>query len=203
MTVVFGTLFEANLPRPIFAPRMKILVLLCSLLALTSFAPKPKLTSMKVVPGLTVGVPQGFAPLPDEGIAVKFPSPRKPLAVYSSPNSKVDYSVAVRPTMFGPDYNILLPMYKASVQRLYTKVEFLTQEVRKVNGREFVALEFISTLSDSRRGTGALATIKKYEYIQYTVQGEQLYIFAFSAPAEEQAQWRPVAQAVQSDISLK
>jgi hypothetical protein len=182
---------------------MKILALLCSLLALTSFAPKPKLTSVKVVPGLTVGVPQGFAPLPDEGIAVKFPSPRKPLAVYSSANNKVDYSVAVRPTMFGPDYNVLLPMYKASVQRLYSKVEFLTQEVRKVNGREFVALEFVSTMVDSRRGANTLAAIRKYEYIQYTVQGEQLYIFAFSAPADEQAQWRPVALAVQSDISLK
>jgi len=147
-------------------------------------------------------VPQGFTPLPDEGIAVKFPSPRKPLVVYSSPNGKVDYSVAVRPTMFGPDYNVLLPMYKSSIQRLYTKVEFLTQEVRKVNGREFVALEFVSTLSDNRR-SNALATLRKYEYIQYTVQGEQLYIFSFSAPAEEQAQWRPMAQAVQSDINLK
>ena len=58
---------------------MKIFILLCSLLALTSLAPKPKLTAVKVSPGLTVGVPQGFAPLPDEGIAVKFPSPRKPL----------------------------------------------------------------------------------------------------------------------------
>ena len=182
---------------------MKILVLLCSLLALTSFGPKPKLTSVKVAPGLTVGVPQGFTPLPDEGIAVKFPSPRKPLAVYTSPNGKTDYSIAVRPTMFGPDYNVLLPMYKASIQRLYTKVEFLTQEVRKVNGRDFVALEFISTLADNRRGSNALATLRKYEYIEYTVQGEQLYIFSFSAPADEQAQWRPVAQAALGDISLK
>jgi hypothetical protein len=66
-----------------------------------------------------------------------------------------------------------------------------------------VALEFVSTMVDSRRGANSLAPIRKYEYIQYTVQGEQLYIFAFSAPAEEQAQWRPVALAVQSDISLK
>ena len=182
---------------------MKVLVLLCSLLALTSFAPKPKLNSVKVVPGLSVSVPQGFTPLPDEGIAVKFPSPRKPLAVYSNPSGRVDYSVSVRPTTFGPDYNVLLPMYKASVQRLYTKVDFLTQEVRKVNGRDMVALEFISTMSDSRRGSNALAPIRKYEYIQYTVQGEQLYIFSFSAPADEQPQWRPIAQAVQSDISLK
>lgn len=181
---------------------MKTLPLFIVLLALTSFGPKPKLMTVKLAPGLSAAVPQGFAPLPDAAIAAKFPSPRKPLAVYSNPSGRVDYSVSVRPTTFGPDYNVLLPMYKASVQRLYTKVDFLTQEVRKVNGRDFVALEFVSTMSDGRRAA-ALAPIKKYEYIQYAVEGQQLYIFAFSAPAEEQAQWRPVAQAALGDISLK
>ncbi|TFZ68885.1 hypothetical protein E4631_02155 [Hymenobacter sp. UV11] len=182
---------------------MKTLPLLAVVLTLTSFGPKPKLTTVKLAPGLSVAVPQGFTPLPDAAIAAKFPSPRKPLAVFSNPSGRVDYSVGVRPTTFGPDYNILLPMYKASVQRLYTKVEFLTQEVRKVNGRDFVALEFISTLTDSRRLAIALAPVRKYEYIEYAVQGEQLYIFSFSAPAEEQAQWRPVAQAALGDIDLK
>lgn len=181
---------------------MKTLALLVAVVALTNFVPKPKLTTVKLAPGLSVAVPVGFTPLPDEGIAAKFPSPRKPLAVFSNPSGRVDYSVSVRPTTFGPDYNVLLPMYKASVQRLYTKVEFLTQEVRKVNGRDFVALEFISTMSDSRRAA-ALAPIRKYEYLEYAVQGQQLYIFSFSAPAEEQTQWRPVGQAVMNDISLK
>jgi len=182
---------------------MKILPLLLAVVVLTSFGPKPRLTMVKLAPGLSVAVPQGFTPLPDDAIAAKFPSPRKPLAVFSNPSGRVDYSVAVRPTTFGPDYNILLPMYKASVQRLYTKVEFLTQEVRKVNGRDFVALEFVSTLSDSRRSAIALTPVRKYEYIEYAVQGEQLYIFSFSAPAEEQAQWRSVAQAALGDINLK
>ena len=63
---------------------MKIILSLCILLGFTAFAPpKPKLTSVKLAPGLTVGVPQGFAPLPDDGIAVKFPAARKPLAVFS------------------------------------------------------------------------------------------------------------------------
>lgn len=166
-------------------------------------APRPKLTTVKLASTLSVGVPVGFAPLPDDGIAAKYPAPRKPLAVFSNPSGRVDYSVSVRPTTFGPDYNVLLPMYKASVQRLYTKVEFLTQDVHKVNGRDFVALEFVSTVTDSRRSAVALAPIRKYEYVEYAVQGEQLYIFSFSAPAEEQAQWRPVAQAVMSDINLK
>ncbi|RZK34542.1 MAG: hypothetical protein EOO57_10920 [Hymenobacter sp.] len=181
---------------------MKILLSLCLLLALTGFAPKPKLTTVKVAPGLSVGVPQGFAPLPDAGIAVKFPAARKPLAVFTNPAGRVDYSVSARPTTFGPDYNILLPMYKASVQRLYTKVDFLTQETRKINGHEFAVLEFVSTLSDSRRNVQQ-AAIRKYEYIMYGVQGEQLYIFSFSAPAEEQKQWQPVAQAAMAAVELK
>jgi hypothetical protein len=183
---------------------MKILLSLCILLGLTGFAPpKPKLTTVKVAPGLSVGIPQGFTPLPDEGIAVKFPAARKPLAVFTNPAGRVDYSVSARPTTFGPDYPILLAMYKASVQRLYTKVEFLRQETRKVNGRDFAALEFVSTLTDNRRGSVQLAAVRKYEYLMYSVQGEQLYIFSFSAPAEEQAQWQPIAQAAMNAIELK
>ena len=182
---------------------MKLLLSLGLLLALTGFAPpKPKLTTVKLAPGLAVGVPQGFAPLPDEGIAVKFPAARKPLAVFSDPSGRIDYSISARPTTFGPDYPILLAMYKASVQRLYTKVDFLTQETRKVNGREFAVLEFVSTLSENRR-TVQQAAIRKYEYIQYAVEGQQLYIFSFSAPAEEQAKWRPIAQATLGAVELK
>ena len=182
---------------------MKIFAL-CTLLAAGYLAPPaPKLTTVKLAPGLAVGVPAGFAPLPEAGIALKFPAPRKPLAVFSNPAGRVDYSISARPTMFGPDYNVLLPMYKASVQRLYSKVEFLAQEVRRANGRDFAVLEFISTLGDNRRTTSQLAPLRKYECVAYTVQGQQLYIFSFSAPAEEQAQWRPVAKAVLGEINLK
>ncbi|MFC7666042.1 hypothetical protein ACFQT0_26030 [Hymenobacter humi] len=34
------------------------------ILGLTAFAPKPKLTNVKLGSGLTVGVPAGFAPCP-------------------------------------------------------------------------------------------------------------------------------------------
>ena len=183
---------------------MKVFALVTALLALASFTPPtPKLTTVKVAPGLSVGVPQGFTPLPDEGIALKFPAARKPLAVFSNPSGRVDFSISTRPTTFGPDYPILLAMYKASVQRLYTKVEFLTQETRKIHGRDFAVLEFVSTLSDSKRTTVQQAAIRKYEYIMYSVEGQQLYIFSFSAPADEQAQWRPTAQAVMGAVELK
>ena len=182
---------------------MKITSLLLLFLALTAFGPKPKLTNVKLGSGLTVGVPATFMPLPDDGIAVKYPSPRRPLAVYSNPSGRVDYSVAVRPTTFeSMDYAVLLKIYKSSIQRLYTKVEFLKEDIRTVNGRDFIYFEFVSTVSDAGRAR-QLAPIKRYQAVQYAIQGQQLYVFTFVAPAEEQAQWQPTAQAVMNAIALK
>ena len=182
---------------------MKTAFLLLLLSALTAFAPKPKLTTVKLGSGLSVGVPATFSPLPDDGIAVKYPSPRRPLAVYTNPSGRVDYSVAARPTTFESfDYGMLLKIYKSSIQRLYTKVDFLKEDIRTVNGRDFMYFEFVSTVADTRR-SNQLAPIKKYQAVQYAIQGQQLYVFTFVAPAEEQAQWQPIGQAVLGAIVLK
>jgi hypothetical protein len=125
------------------------------------------------------------------------------LAVFSNPSGRVDFSVATRPTTFeSPDYAVLLQIYKASIQRLYSKVEFLKEDIRTVNKRDFIYFEFVSTVTDTRRGN-QLAPIRKYQVVQYTIQKDQLFVFTFDAPAEEQAQWQATAQAVQNAIELK
>jgi hypothetical protein len=182
---------------------MKSYFFLLLVLGLVSFAPKPKLVTTKLGPGFNVGVPAGFTALPDDGIAAKYPSPRKPLAVFTNPSGRVDYSIALRPTTFeSMDYGVLIKIYKASIQRLYSKVDFLSEDIRTINGRDFISFEFVSTVTDNRRGQ-QLAPIKKYQAVQYAIQGQQLYVFTFVAPAEEQVQWQPTAQAVMAAIVLK
>ncbi|MBD2769555.1 hypothetical protein IC235_16830 [Hymenobacter sp. BT664] len=182
---------------------MKIASFLLLFLGLTAFAPTPRLTTVKLGTGLAVGVPAGFTALPDDGIAAKYPSPRRPLAVYTNPSGRVDFSVAVRPTTFeSMDYGVLLKIYKSSIQRLYTKVDFLKEDIRTVNGRDFIYFEFVSSVTDERRNI-QLAPIKRYQTVQYAIKGQQLYVFTFVAPAEEQAQWKPTALAVMNAITLK
>ncbi len=133
---------------------------------------------------------------------MKYPSPRKPVAVYTNPSGRVDYSVAVRPTTFeSMDYGVLLKIYKASIQRLYTKVEFLKEDIRTVNGRDFMYFEFVSTVADTRRAN-QLAPIKGTRPCSTPFRASNC-TFYFVAPAEEQAQWRPTAQAVMNAIELK
>jgi hypothetical protein len=166
-------------------------------------APAPKLKKTPVGKNITLGVPEGFAALPDDGIAAKYPAPRKPLAVFSNPSGRVDVSVAQKPSTFtSRDYALLLKIYKASIQNTYSKVEFLTEDIRTINKRDFVTLEFVSSLNDTRRNAN-LAPIRRYQFIQYAIQGDQLYVFTFNAPAEEQPQWQPTARAVMESISMK
>jgi hypothetical protein len=178
------------------------LAALLLVLTLTSFG-GPKLTKTAITKTLTVGVPQGFQALPDDGIATKYPAARRPLAVYSDPSGRIDFSVATKPTTFTDrDYALLLKVYKASIQNMYSKVQFLTEDIRTVNKRDFVTLEFVSTVNDTRRGSN-LAPIRKYQLVQYAIQGTQLFVFTFDAPADEQAKWQPTAQAVLQSIVMK
>ncbi|RYU80755.1 hypothetical protein [Hymenobacter persicinus] len=183
-------------------PLFSRLAALLLVLTLASFA-GPKLTKTAITKTLTVGVPAGFMALPDDGIAAKYPAARRPLAVYSDPAGRIDFSVAQKPTTFTDrDYALLLKIYKASIQNMYSKVQFLTEDIRTVNKRDFVTLEFVSSVNDTRRGSN-LAPIRKYQLVQYAIQGDQLFVFTFDAPADEQAQWQPTAQAVMKSIVMK
>lgn len=176
--------------------------LLLAVLLLAAFA-APKLKKTSVGKNITVGVPEGFQPLPDDGIAVKYPAPRKPLAVFSNASGRVDFSVAQKPSTFSNrDYALLLKLYKASIQNMYSKVDFLAEDIRTINKRDFVMLEFVSSVADTRR-TGSLAPIRRYQMVQYAIEGDQLTVFTFVAPADEQAQWQPTAHAVMQSISMK
>ncbi|MBC6697519.1 hypothetical protein [Hymenobacter sp. BT190] len=181
---------------------LRLAPLLLAVLLLAAFA-APKLKKTAITKSLTVGVPEGFQALPDDGIAAKYPSPRKPLAVFSNNSGRVDFSVAQKPSTFtSRDYALLLKIYKASIQNMYSKVEFLSEDIRTINKRDFVALEFVSTVADTRR-TSNLAPIRRYQMVQYTITGDQLTVFTFVAPADEQPQWQPTARAVMNSIVMK
>ncbi|TLM88589.1 hypothetical protein [Hymenobacter jeollabukensis] len=180
-----------------------LLTVLPLLMALAAFAP-PKLKKVQVAKNLTVGLPADFQPLPDEAIASKYPAVRKPLAVYSNPAGRIDYSIAARQTTFSnKDYGLLLKIYESKLKSTYSKVDVITHDIKTINKRDFMVLEFVSTLSDNRRGREMMAPLRRYELMQYAIEGDQQYVFHFICPVEEQAQYQPVAQAIMQSVELK
>lgn len=179
-------------------------LLLALLVLVLAAAVPPKLKKVQVAKNLTVAVPADFQPLPDDAIASKYPAVRKPLAVYSNPAGRIDYSIAARPSTFGSqDYGVLLKIYESKLKSTYSKVDIITRDIKTINKRDFMVLEFVSTLSDNRRGREMMAPLRRYELMQYAIEGGQQYVFHFISPVEEQAQYQPVAQAIMQSVVLK
>ncbi len=158
---------------------------------------------MEISKDILVQLPKDFAPLPDDGIARKYPAPVKPLAVYSSPDGQIDFSVTQKPSQFrAQDLSMLREFYKANLLERFSKVDFIRQDITQVKGKDFIVFEFVSTLADERK-TSNLAPVHKYSIIEYTIQGDQLLIFTLHLPVNMKNEWQATARQIMASVKLE
>jgi hypothetical protein len=181
--------------------------------------PPAKLRRQTLTPQLAALLPADFQVMPDDAIATKYPSPRKPLAAYTSPSGQVDFVVSQKTTPFkAKDLGMLLRFYKANILNMYgDNVQFAQEQVVTINDTEFIALEFNSALtSTAKEGNtmpkpaGQRGSIRRYTYLLYTIlppksekELPQLLSFTFACPSVLADKWRPVAQQVMASVKIK
>ncbi|WP_299703419.1 hypothetical protein [uncultured Pontibacter sp.] len=162
-----------------------------------------KLKKTQITKEVSVMLPRDFTPLPDEGIARKYPAANRPVAVYSSPSGQVDFSMTQKKSQFGPqDLNMLRDIYKANLMERFTKVDFIRDDVTNINGRDYIVFEFVSVLADER-GASHLAPVQKYSIMQYTIQGNQLIIFSMHLPFVMKNDWQNTAREIMGSVKMK
>ncbi|WP_242927943.1 hypothetical protein [Pontibacter vulgaris] len=182
---------------------MRFIALLAVILLAGAAFASTKLKKVDITKEISVMLPRDFSPLPDEGIARKYPATTKPLAVYSSPSGQIDFSVTQKQTRFqATDLPMLREFYKANLVERFTKVDFIRQEVKQVKGQDFIVFEFVSTLADER-GASNLAPVQKYSIIEYTIKGNQLLIFTLHVPFAMKNDWQAPAREIMESVKLK
>jgi hypothetical protein len=162
-----------------------------------------KLKKTQITKEVSIMLPRDFAPLPDDGIARKYPAANRPVAVYSSPNGQVDFSMTQKRSQFGPqDLKMLRDVYKANLMERFTKVDFIRDEVATINGREYIVFEFVSVMADERNASRQ-APVQKYSMMQYTIQGNQLMVFSMHMPFVMKSNWQDTAREVMGSVKIK
>lgn len=179
----------------------KIFFIFLSFLLFTA-ASTPKLRNTKIAEGVTVGLPKDFVAMSDDDIAQKYPSTKKPLAMYTSLDRTVDFGLNVSKSNWsGSNFDILQKIYKATILELYSNVVFLNEGVEKINGKDFIVFEFTSDAEG----------VKKYTYLAYTIIGNakdkenrsnRVYIFNFTTGGEKKDSWRETAKAIIHSIKI-
>ncbi|GEO03788.1 hypothetical protein AAE02nite_14520 [Adhaeribacter aerolatus] len=182
---------------------MKYFLIFSTLLVLLAGFVAPKFKTVNITKNISVSLPQDFAVMPDEVIASKYPSPRKPLAAYTSPNRLVDFVLTERPSMFHKDdLKMVQQFYKTSIQNKYSDIKFMREEIKKIRNQDFVIFEFTSTVRDEDRKTNRLAPIRRYTIVQYTIFNEKLYIFTINVPIDLKPSWEKPANKIMESVKV-
>ncbi len=169
---------------------------------LLSFAPV-KWVKTKLPSGVTVSVPDQLSPMTPEDMAQRFPSVRAPLGAFTNADRVTDFSINISATNW-PDADVEMArkFFKASLQNLYDRVDFISEGVQSVHKKKFIYFEFESRISGDRRKQGLQDPILKYTFIQYLVQNDRTLVFTFSCPKDQVEEWKPIAHEMMKRIRV-
>lgn len=183
--------------------KIKLFSLLAACLLAMSFQ-QPRLQRVKVTEGISVKLPEGFTLVPEEALSEKYISSRKPLALFTSPDGQAEFSVSVSPNQWQHfDLPLAKDFYKASLATLFSDFKIVKEETTEVDKMPAAVFEFIGS------GEGEEGVIRKtegfsrYTYIAYVMVGGKVAVFSFTAPANQQSRWAPVAGEVMESLKLK
>jgi hypothetical protein len=177
------------------------LLLILAFTTLSSNTPPEIVLTRKNMGGkVSLLMPENFFEQGEAEMALRFPSNRKPVSLYSNLAKTVDLSLNVSNTVWDEkDIELLLDFYRANIKSLYVKVNFSLDEVQKIKGKKFAVFEFTCETVDQTSGR---APLRKYIYIQYTVFKGKVMVLHLDCPIGEQSIWKPVAPKIMKSVKI-
>ncbi len=189
--------------------RLLLLVLLPLSFSLLSMD-TPKMPKRKIYDGVSILMPEDFVVMSDNDIAARYPSTKKPLAVYMSADTKADFSMNNTKAKFaGQDTKMLREIYRATIietydtssvggddpfrnDRVKKSFKFLSEGIKTVNKKEYAYFEY----------TSEFGSVKKYNYIMYAVHKKHVLIFNFSCDQRAMKTYQPIAHAMMNSVKV-
>ncbi len=182
---------------------MKLFFLfLASFFILSSFQ-HVKYVKTKVNDDITISLPDDFTLMSSEDRNRKYVSSKDPVAVYTDFSRTVDLGINVAYSRWNKeDLEIMKSFYKSNIMGLYDEVQFITEEIKEINGKEFAIFEFVSQVTDEEGTTINQSAISKYVRIQYTIVKSKTVLFNFTCPARQKEKWAPVAKKILESVKI-
>ncbi len=178
-----------------------LLILIASLIMVA--ARGKKMVKIKLDKNVTIYLPDDFIVMSDDDIAKRYPAYRKPIAMYTNPDGKVDFGYNVtNSSAWGNDITLLKKFYRSTVMSMYSKVEFIQDTIIKRKKRDYIVFEYTSEVEEKQNTTQPIPPIKNYTYISYTLQQGEVYVFNFNCPYRLKDQWRYTADDIIKSVKV-
>ncbi len=161
-----------------------------------------ELERKKVTDDVSMKIPETFISMTDGERNQKFISYRTPIAMYTNVERTVDLGINITSSEWSTgDLQVLKDFYKSNILNLYTEVDFVQDDIVLIGQREFIVFEFASKVYEEN--SFRREVISKYTYIQYTLYGDKVLLFHFSAPRQLQEKWQGFAAEMMQSVRIK
>lgn len=161
-----------------------------------------KLVKKKVADGITVMLPSNFYPMSPDDMRQRYPSVRRPIAAYTNSQRLVDFSINLSATQWrSSDIEMAQSFIKASIYNMFDKVDVLQENIREINGHQYIIYE-IETHIDGNKSFTNSEPVRKYSYLQYLIINGKMIVFSFHSPVQLKDQWKDVVPDIMNSIKL-
>ena len=166
---------------------------------------EPGFVKTKINNNIVLLLPEEFQVMTAQDVTEKVVTPRQSIALYTNPERRVNFSINQSSTSWeDSDLDLMKDFYKSSLMSLFSEIEFIREDIEIIKGREFAVFEFISIVRDQRSSVSSTGrSVKRYNYIQYTLVDSKTIVFSFSAPAVERNRWSGPARTIMSSVKIK
>lgn len=181
---------------------MKKFILLFFTVSVTLLYSQEKMTKYQINEDISYQIPESFSLMSQGDRIQKFVSSREPLAMHASIDGEVNFGVNWNPMQWiAGDEKMIYGFYKASIQSMFDKVEFIQDEIKEINGKQFIVFEFIGSLKSENAFSSKSS--RSYTYIQYTSYNDQVLLFNMGCKARLMSQWQPIAKEIMNSVKVK
>jgi hypothetical protein len=158
-----------------------------------------KTKRMRVAKIITIDIPSNFRQLTQAEVAQRYPSSRKQIAVFTSPNNTADIGINKGKTVWEEkDIALVRDFYRSTLESFYAKTTFERADIVEVHGKKFARLIFVGEID----GGNLKPKYKVYVHIRYCVIGKRLYIFQFNCQKSEAKLYQKAVAEIMDNIKI-
>jgi hypothetical protein len=165
----------------------------------------------RVGEGVTLLVPTNFVEMSDEEIATKYFTPKRPLAIFRSPDRKAEIGVNSSIFEWGEvgmesemNMELLKGFYKGAIANsFYEKVKFLNEgEIINIGDRQGVLFEFIGAIPEDTDAIVNKGGKSRYHQVLYSVYNGKVLIVNFSVIGTDYKYWQEHATKMITSVKI-
>lgn len=180
----------------------RIIALITILIAFSNITFAQKTNKITLDKNVSIKLPSSYTIMSDDDIASRYPSYRKPIAMYISDDRMADFGYNVSNGVWGNDIELLRKVYKSTIMNNFNKVTFINDTIVTFKKRKYILFEYISEVSDENNASGQKKSIKTYTNSKYALQNGEIYIFNFNCPEKLKEKFQLQANQILSTVKI-